>query len=517
MQVQFGPRGVPQGYHSLGHRSAQTTYQPRELPPGQRPALDNLTRQIPVIQTYAPTEGSQGTKFGVYIYTLADPEDPPPVYFTLMFGSKSCASSLTKLDAQGQYLRYLLAAVAPPYSSTGWVDSEVPIYLRVRDESGQDLTAVEVGNFTYIPPRPEQVYESPQITARKRKSSVEPDPPVIPTKRTSRQDLHSRNAEDIPTFSYSTAEGSMYHRYHQSDAARHPAPNMTDFGSPQASVSYGQHTSPRTIPYSYPKPPTMTTAASPEKRASRPETWSPAFSDLGAQPSGSPAMTASSSSARMSGQRLATQAGPSNPPLIRTSTIPQSSNLGQASMGGPQTGQPFNPYAMYPHKAVLKIQGDLDSMAENWGLDEWDAKRRLVQFQRQQSGNTIYASFQPVSPSERPTNSICISCIWWEEKGECYVTSVDTIYLLESLVAVRFTVEEKNRIRRNLEGFRPLTVSKGKPDSEEFFKVIMGFPAPKPRNIEKDVKVFPWKILSHALKKIIGKYVSLALDENRPC
>jgi hypothetical protein len=30
------------------------------------------------------------------------------------------------------------------------------------------------------------------------------------------------------------------------------------------------------------------------------------------------------------------------------------------------------------------------------------------------------------------------------------VTSVDTIYLLESLVAVRFTVEEKNRIRRNL-------------------------------------------------------------------
>jgi hypothetical protein len=36
----------------------------------------------------------------------------------------------------------------------------------------------------------------------------------------------------------------------------------------------------------------------------------------------------------------------------------------------------------------------------------------------------------------------------------------------------------------------------------------MGFPAPKPRNIEKDVKVFPWKILSHALKKIIGKYVS---------
>nr|KMM70597.1 medusa [Coccidioides posadasii RMSCC 3488] len=108
--------------------------------------------------------------------------------------------------------------------------------------------------------------------------------------------------------------------------------------------------------------------------------------------------------------------------------------------------------------------------------------------------------------SFNPYAIICISCIYWAGKKECYVTSVDTIYLLESLVGVRFTVEEKNRIRRNLEGFRPLTVSKAKAESEEFFKVIMGFPNPKPRNIEKDVKVFPWRILAHALKKIIGKY-----------
>lgn len=90
----------------------------------------------------------------------------------------------------------------------------------------------------------------------------------------------------------------------------------------------------------------------------------------------------------------------------------------------------------------------------------------------------------------------------------CYVTSVDAIYLLEALVGTRFTVEEKNRIRRNLEGFRPITVSKAKPGSEDFFKLIMNFPNPKPRNIEKDVKVFPWEILGPALKKIIGKYVS---------
>lgn len=208
--------------------------------------------------------------------------------------------------------------------------------------------------------------------------------------------------------------------------------------------------------------------------------------------------------------RLSSMVSPSNtphPPLIRTSTLQQSPSPASTPSGAPAAAS-FNPYAIYPHKAVLKINGDLDGMAEGWSKDEWGVKRRLVQFWRTQNGSIINTNFQPVAPEDRQPNSICISCIKWEGKDECYVTSVDTIYLLESLVAVRFTVEEKNRIRRNLEGFRPVTVSKGKSDSEDFFKLIMGFPNPKPRNIEKDVKVFPWKILSHALKKIIGKYVS---------
>jgi len=91
----------------------------------------------------------------------------------------------------------------------------------------------------------------------------------------------------------------------------------------------------------------------------------------------------------------------------------------------------------------------------------------------------------------------------------CFITSVDTIYLLEGLIGVRFTVEEKNRIRRNLEGFKPITVSKTKPEFENFFKLIMSFPNPKPRNIEKDVKVFPWNSISNALQKIIGKYSAI--------
>jgi hypothetical protein len=148
------------------------------------------------------------------------------------------------------------------------------------------------------------------------------------------------------------------------------------------------------------------------------------------------------------------------------------------------------------------------AMTQNWTSEEREARRRLVEFNRMQAGSIVTTSFKAVSPEERTPNSACVSCIYWEEREEYFVTSVDTIALLEALVAVRFTVEEKNRIRRNLEGFKPLTVSKLKEDTDSFFRLIMSFPNPKPRNIEKDVKVFPWSILEPSLKKIFGKYVS---------
>lgn len=147
-------------------------------------------------------------------------------------------------------------------------------------------------------------------------------------------------------------------------------------------------------------------------------------------------------------------------------------------------------------------------MAMGWSNEEWSNRRRLIQFWRQQEGNIVNASFQAIKQVDFPPNSIVISCIFRDDWNECFVTSVDAIYLLEALIGKRFSVEEKNRIRRNLEGFKPLTVSKNKVDHEDFFKLIMSFPNPKPRNIEKDVKVFPWKTLSTALGKIIGKYVS---------
>ncbi|KAL7424110.1 hypothetical protein Q5752_001695 [Cryptotrichosporon argae] len=190
------------------------------------------------------------------------------------------------------------------------------------------------------------------------------------------------------------------------------------------------------------------------------------------------------------------------PPPVFPAVQPNLMRTTQLSPTLPQPGSFIPP----GQKAKLELEGDLMSMACGWDQDEWGRRRRLVQFWRRQDGTTIHAAFRPVSQDNYVPNSIVISCIYREGKNACFVTSVDAIYLLEALVGVRFTVEEKNRIRRNLEGFRPITISKAKPGSEEFFKLIMGFPNPKPRNIEKDVKVFPWTIFGQALKKIIGKY-----------
>jgi hypothetical protein len=191
---------------------------------------------------------------------------------------------------------------------------------------------------------------------------------------------------------------------------------------------------------------------------------------------------------------------------------------GKSSVHVPSTSVAnYQPYPGLVSRANLKIVGDLDSMDKSWAAEEWEHRRRLVQFWREQNGNEIRCTFNPVAQGERiTTNSghIVVSCIYWAERNECFITSVDCIHLLESLMDIRFNVEEKNRVRRNLEGFRPLTVSKCKAESADFFKLIMSFPNPKPRNIEKDVKVFPWKILPYALKKIVTKYTASSYSIN---
>lgn len=158
--------------------------------------------------------------------------------------------------------------------------------------------------------------------------------------------------------------------------------------------------------------------------------------------------------------------------------------------------------------AVLDILTPLDGFCHKWDESELQTGRRLIRFRRIQDRNSLMVSAEHISQAEYDPSDIVVSCIYREETESFCVTSVDIIHLLQRLVDTEFEVDEKNRIRRNLEGLRPTTVSKSRPGFESFFQKIMDFPDPKPRKIEKDLKVFDWKLLPQALEKIISKYVS---------
>lgn len=490
---------------------ASSYYQPTNYDPEQQPPFTSYDLQknpVVTVTSYSPDKGHQGSPLLVYIesvYNLL----VPSIRLNLMFATRLCPSRLTPTGPQKTTFQYVLTAEAPAFSSTGWHSAHVPLRVHIQDESALIETGYinAGGSFFYTDGGSHDDQASPDDLSRKRmKMQFGPSEVKPPAKRASNQQLHS-GVEAYPSVPFTQSDSLSNLKSSPPDLLNPAQGRSASYGRSQNQRQF-QHRDARrnsqNVPIAYGKaPPVMD--PSPQIAASSAEiaAWAYPYGAAGKIPG-----LAATSASRMSS--MSSPPSAANPPLIRTSTLQQSSSSSSSSAGGS-----FNPYAIYPHsRATLKIDGDLDSMVEHWTADEWSAKRRIVRFSRSQSGSEIHTSFEPVAPnSDRPPSSICISCILWEERRECFVTSVDTIFLLESIIAVGFTVEEKNRIRRNLEGFRPMTVSKAKSDSEDFFKVIMGFPNPKPRNIEKDVKVFPWKILAHALRKIVGKYVSI--DESR--
>ncbi|KAL1956915.1 hypothetical protein VTO42DRAFT_6662 [Malbranchea cinnamomea] len=444
------------------------------------PSLEASSPEAPEVMSFSPTSGPDGCRIAVYLQSTYDLLAARGCTIALSFGSARSECAITALGFQNGAFQYALLVDAPAFSTTGCLTSSVPLQIIVDVRDGSEPHVNHIGNFNYDQELP-VVGPSPP---RKRRMSSASDETMTSTGSVKQ----ARVSENIPSFAYNgEVSTSPYSPYIDS-------PNSSCAYSP---AQYHAAVSPALLPTHSEAQQQHLAQLRVQAPSPLSATWSPGFSSVSASTQNPSLSTTSVTAPGVDAPVRPT----ANPLLVRTSTI-------QQSLAGSASGhrQPFNPYAMYPTKAVLKLSGDLDAMAENWTKEERQAQRRLVQFTRRQDGSTIYADFKPVAPADRLPNSICISCIHWASKDECYVTSVDTIYLLECLVGVRFTVEEKNRIRRNLEGFRPLTVSKTKPESEEFFKVIMGFPNPKPRNIEKDVKVFPWRILGHALKKIIGKY-----------
>lgn len=444
------------------------SFEPRAMHDATRSAFDQYgIRKVPVVDSYSPVRGNRGTQLNVYLRSDHDLLADPPLLVSVVFGLHPAPAALTRLDSPGPHYEFVATTTAPNFSDTAASTTQLQLHLQLQEQSGQDAGFLEIGYFQYVA---SVLTSSPQTQdgSRKRKSSQSD---VSSPQSVDRYSFTPTAGYAYPTSLHSADSGSTQRSYSPYGRAQKKFRDITSRrGTQDLSVE--------SVARSLMRPPH----------------------------SGSTSFSPSYSFASSTGRSAAVDnSSASSAPLIRTSHLQQSPG---SSPAGPMAGSAFNPYPIYGQKAVLKLRGNLNSMTENWTPEEWAAKRRLVEFFRSRDGCTVNAQFAPVKPEDRQPNSITISCIWWEERQECFATSVDTIALLEQLVDNRFTVEEKNRIRRNLEGFKPLTVAKGKADSEEFFKVIMGFPNPKPRNIEKDVKVFEWKVLAGALKKIMSKYVS---------
>jgi hypothetical protein len=219
------------------------------------------------------------------------------------------------------------------------------------------------------------------------------------------------------------------------------------------------------------------------------------------------------------------------------STIsPPTSNLGYetlSQLSSPQRDQPstiknYTPGPQHPMSETLQApyrpsrgygklmfiqKPDRWGDYHQWTPEERHENRRIICFNKTTYGDIIQLDCFPVPMNEYKESMHTISCIRWKPDsveqhklaGKCIFTSVDIITLLEKLVDYGFTVQEKNRIRRNLEGYRPETVKK-EGNTNLFFNQVMAYTTPKVRNIEKDIKVFLWSDLTKALRKVVQKY-----------
>ena len=83
--------------------------------------------------------------------------------------------------------------------------------------------------------------------------------------------------------------------------------------------------------------------------------------------------------------------------------------------------------------------------------------RRLVVFKTEKSvtepGHVCTFRHVPTKncPVSRRNGDVIVSCIFWAEKNEYYITAVDMVYLLENFMGAEFNQEEKDRIRGYLQ------------------------------------------------------------------
>ena len=155
----------------------------------------------------------------------------------------------------------------------------------------------------------------------------------------------------------------------------------------------------------------------------------------------------------------------------------------------------------------LEFAGALHTLCENWSAEELEIGRRLAKFTTIREGSNFILSCEVIRQEAYDPEDVVISCIYYKCTDAYYVTSVDILYLFENVADEALGTSEKTRLRRNIQSFLPTRVEKADRDYGELYTQIMKFPPPKPRTIEKKIKVFRWLLLEDILSKIASKYV----------
>jgi hypothetical protein len=156
----------------------------------------------------------------------------------------------------------------------------------------------------------------------------------------------------------------------------------------------------------------------------------------------------------------------------------------------------------------LEFTHALQTLCENWTEEELEIGRRLARFTTIRKDNNFVLSCEVILQETYDPEDVVISCIYYKSTDEFYVTSVDILYLFENVADEALGTSEKTRLRRNIQSFSPTRVEKADEEYGELYTQIMKFPPPKPRTIEKKIKVFRWVQLEDILTKIASKYVS---------
>ena len=480
-------------------------HQPRatfEATPSNSHDLD--FRKAFQVSSYSPERGNEGALVCVYLESTSDLISSTAQTANLMFASCPIPATWTRLEAAEQHAcyKYSIHAIAPAFSETGSSALKIPLHLQFKDQSKLDASSIYIGDCIYEGDKHVEHRSSTQEASRK-KVTDKLSGTLRSTERTRPSEHQITQSQNYPSYAHPSANlaypqsldfSTMQRRYtvYGRSELQQSLRNEADSAGMQGLLGGAS-----------------TTQSAVRHSTAQTSLWTSPFgaryeSASNLQPNTPSSFQVSSTSSQHPGYWR----------YIRLNRIQQPSR-GTKSAGSSPHGS-FSKYPLYHNRAVLEtkravleIRGNLDAMSCNWTPEEHSAERRVVRFWREIHGSTINVFFTPLRADEQgmpvEMGELRISCIYWEEENKHYVTSVDTISLLELVFDASHDIDEKNRIRRNLETYKPPTVSRS--NCERFFELIMGFPNPKPSKIKKDVKVFTWSILEQALNKVVNKFV----------